>query len=66
MRAQEEIQMKKIIVVVRDGCVESVFTNGEGDFELEVVDFDDAFPSRDEQEAMEAYVDGLRLDMREI
>ena len=57
---------KKIIVVVRDGCVESVFTNGEGDFELEVVDFDSCFDSRDEQEAMEAYVNELRFDMKEL
>ena len=57
---------KKIIVVVRDGCVEAVFTNGEGDFELEVVDFDSAFPSRDEQDAMEVYVDDCRLMMKEL
>ena len=39
--------MKKIVVVVADGCVEAVFTNGEGDFELEVVDFDSCFDSKD-------------------
>ena len=58
--------MKKIVVVVRDGCVEAVFTNGEGDFELEVVDFDSCFESKDEQEAMRYYVDGLRDTMKEI
>ena len=35
---------KKIIVVVADGCVEAVFTNGEGDFELEV------FPAEGDRE----------------
>jgi hypothetical protein len=58
--------MKKIVVVVADGCVEAVFTNGEDDFELEIVDFDSAFPSQDEQEAMRYYVDGLRDTMKEI
>ena len=57
---------KKIIVVVADGCVEAVFTNGEGDFELEIVDFDSAFDSRDEQEALRDYVDGLRDTMKEV
>ena len=57
---------KKIVVVVADGCVEAVFTNGGGDFELEVVDFDACFDSRDEQEALAAYVDELRLDMKEL
>jgi hypothetical protein len=57
---------KKIIVVVADGCVEAVFTNGEGDFELEIVDFDSCFDSRDEQEALADYVDGLRDTMKEI
>jgi hypothetical protein len=57
---------KKIVVVVADGCVEAVFTNGEGDFELEIVDFDSCFDSRDEQEALADYVDGLRDTMKEI
>jgi hypothetical protein len=58
--------MKKIVVVVADGCVEAVFTNGEDDFELEIVDFDSCFDSRDEQEALADYVDGLRDTMKEI
>ena len=58
--------MKKIIVVVADGCVEAVFTNGEGDFELEIVDFDSAFDSKDEQEAMETYVKHLQQTMKEV
>ena len=57
---------KKIIVVIADGCVEAVFTNGEGDFELEIVDFDSAFDSKDEQEAMEAYVHELQYTMKEV
>lgn len=58
--------MKKIIVVVADGCVESVFTDGDEDFELEIVDFDSAFDSRDEQKAMGDYVDSLRATMKEF
>lgn len=57
--------MKKIIVVVADGCVESVFTDSDEDFELEIVDFDSAFDSRDEQKAMGDYVDSLRATMKE-
>ena len=58
--------MKKIIVVVADGCVESVFTDSDEDFELEIVDFDSAFDSRDEQEAMGDYIDQVRTTMREL
>lgn len=58
--------MKKIVVVVADGCVEAVFTNGEDDFELEIVDFDSCFDSRDEQEALENYVDHIRATMKEV
>lgn len=57
---------KKIIVVVADGCVEAVFTNGEGDFELEIVDFDSAFPSEDEQVELARYVADCRLMMKEL
>lgn len=57
---------KKIIVVVTDGCVEAVFTNGEGDFELEIVDFDSAFPSEDEQVELARYVADCRLMMKEL
>lgn len=57
---------KKIIVVVADGCVEAVFTDGEGDFELEIVDVDSCFDSQDEQEALADYVDRVRATMREI
>lgn len=58
--------MKKIIVVVADGCVESVFTDLDEDVELEIVDFDSCVDSRDEQEALTDYVDGLRDTMKEI
>lgn len=58
--------MKKIIVVVRDGCVENVFIDTQENVELEIVDFDSAFDSRDEQEAMEAYVEHLQQTMKEV
>jgi hypothetical protein len=58
--------MKKIIVVVADGCVETIFTNIEEDVEVEIVDFDSCFDSRDEQEALGDYVDSLRDTMKEI
>jgi hypothetical protein len=57
---------KKIIVVVADGGVEAVFTNGEGDFELEIVDFDSFFDSQDEQKALGDYVDHIRATMKEV
>lgn len=57
--------MKKIIVVVADGCVEAVFTNGEGDFELEIVDFDGA-TSREERQEFGDYVDAIRATMKEL
>ena len=58
--------MKKIIVVVADGCVENIFTNIEEEVEVEIVDFDSCFDSRDEQEAMGDYVDQLRTTMKEL
>ena len=58
--------MKKLVIVVRDGCVESVFADQTEDFELEIVDFDSAFDSTDEQEAMEAYVEHLQATMKEV
>jgi hypothetical protein len=58
--------MKKIIVVVADGCVEAVFTDVSEDVELEIVDFDSCFDSRDEQEALGDYVDHIRATMREL
>lgn len=58
--------MKKLVIVVRDGCVESVFADQPEDFELEIVDFDSTFDSKDEQEALEAYVEHLQSTMREV
>ena len=56
---------KKIIVVVADGCVEAVFTNGEGDFELEIVDFDSNSFIEDQKELAD-YVDKCRATMKEV
>ena len=58
--------MKKIIVVVADGCVETIFTNIEEDVEVEIVDFDSAFPSEDEQVELARYVADCRLMMKEL
>lgn len=58
--------MKKIVVVIADGCVEAVFTDIDEKVELEIVDFDSCFDSRDEQEALADYVDSLRDTMKEI
>ena len=56
---------KKIIVVVADGCVEAVFTNGEGDFELEIVDFDSNSFIEDQKELAD-YVEHVRATMKEV
>ena len=56
---------KKIVVVVADGCVEAVFTNGEGDFELEIVDFDDNSFIEDQKELAD-YVEECRATMKEL
>lgn len=56
---------KKIIVVVSDGCVEAVFTNGEEDFELEIVDFDSNSFIEDQKELAD-YVDHVRATMKEV
>ena len=56
---------KKIVVVVADGCVEAVFTNGEGDFELEIVDFDGNALIEDQKELAD-YVDECRATMKEV
>lgn len=58
--------MKKIVVVVADGCVESIFTDITEEVEVEIVDFDSCFDSRDEQEALGDYVDHLRSTMKEL
>jgi hypothetical protein len=58
--------MKKIVVVVADGCVETIFTNVSEEVEVEIVDFDSCFDSQDEQEAMGDYIDQLRSTMKEL
>lgn len=56
--------MKKIVVVVADGCVESIFTDIQEAVEVEIIDFDSCFDSQDEQEALGDYVDQLRSTMK--
>lgn len=58
--------MKKIVIVVADGCVESVFVDSPEEVEVEIVDFDSAFPSKDEQEELARYVDDCRATMYEV
>lgn len=55
--------MKKIVIVVADGRVESVFSNEE--VEVEVVDFDNCF-DYEEQEDLGNYVDECRETMKEV
>ena len=57
--------MKKVVVVVVEGCVESVFIDSEEDFELEIVDFDgDSFI--EDQKDLADYVAECRRTMKEI
>lgn len=55
--------MKKIVIVVADGRVESVFSNEE--VEVEVVDFDSCF-DYEEQEDLGNYIDECRETMKEV
>ena len=56
---------KKIVVVVTDGGVESVFLPKEyADLDIDIVDFDDA--DEDEQVNLGDYVDACRETMKEI
>lgn len=55
--------MKKIVIVVADGRVETVFSNEE--VEVEVVDFDSCFDEY-EQEDLGNYIDECRETMKEI
>ena len=55
--------MKKIVIVVGDGKVETVFSNE--DVEVEVVDFDGTL-SKEEQKELGDYVDKCRQTMKEI
>ena len=55
--------MKKIVIVVGDGKVETVFSNE--DVEVEVVDFDGTL-STEEQQELGDYVDKCRQTMKEV
>ena len=55
--------MKKIVIVVGDSQVETVFSNE--DVEVEVVDFDSTF-SKEEQQELGDYVDQCPQTMKEI
>ena len=55
--------MKKIVIVVADGRVGTVFSNEE--VEVEVVDFDNCF-DYEEQEDLGNYVDECRETMKEV
>ena len=57
--------MKKIIVVVRDGCVENVFVDTQENVELEIVDFD-GFLSVTERQEYDDYVNACRTIMKEL
>lgn len=56
--------MEKIVIVVADGRVESVFT--KGNIEVEVVDFDGVWDDPEESEKLSDYVDECRETMHEI
>ena len=56
---------KKVVIVVADGGVESVFIPKEyADLDVDIVDFDAA--GEDEQVNLGDYVDACRETMREI
>ena len=55
--------MKKIVIVVADGQVETVFANENVD--VQIVDFDGTL-SREEQQEFGDYVDACRQTMKEI
>lgn len=55
--------MKKIVIVVADGRVETVFANE--DVDVEIVDFDGLISEGEQQEAGD-YVDACRATMKEI
>lgn len=54
--------MKKIVIVVADGRVESVFSSE--DVKVEVVDFDGY--DEEEQEELGNYIDECRETMKEV
>ena len=58
--------MKKIVIVVADGKVESIFVDTNEEVEVEVVDFDSNIYDFEEQERLGDYVDELRATKKEI
>lgn len=58
--------MKKIVIVVADGHVESVFVDKDEKVEVEVCDFDDNWADEDEQNDLAHYIDLCRDSMKEI
>lgn len=58
--------MNKIVIVVADGTVETVFVNKGVKAEVEIVDFDSAIYDFDESEKLGDYVDECRETMTEI
>ena len=57
--------MKKIVIIVRDGCVENVFIDSPENIELEIVDFD-GFLSVAERQEYSDYVNACKATMYEI
>ena len=57
--------MKKIVIVVRDGCVENVFIDSPEKVEVEIVDFDGPLSDEEHQEYSD-YVDAIKTVMYEI
>ncbi len=55
--------MKKIVIVVEGGRVQTVFS--EEDVDVEIVDFDGCGLVEKEQEELGDYVDELRTKMKE-
>ncbi len=56
---------KKVVIVVADGGIETVFIPKEyTDLDVDIVDFDSA--NEDEQVSLGDYVDACRETMREI
>ena len=56
---------KKVVIVIADGGVESVFLPKEyADLDVDIVDFDRA--DEDEQVSLGDYVDACRETMKEI
>lgn len=58
--------MKKIVVVVADGKVESVFVDKDRAEEVLVCDFDSCFYNEAEQKDLADFVDECRKTMKEI